>query len=255
MKGIYCSHCGEKIVSDKKELGLVFFLKDAFEEVFSVDSKFLRTIRLLLTKPGFLTNEVIAGRKVPYIKPFRLYTIVVVLHFLVFSLSGSGDVFTVDRFPIFQMIPGFHTTIEQYELKSGLSHESFNDLLNEKLKANLNILFYFVVFVLALYLKLLYLKQGKYYVEHLYYSLHMISFGLLRNIALIPLLVFGWYGPAVIFSIMTQLPYTFISMSKVYKDGSVATVAKVFLVIIGFMLVLIPTLFLSLVLGIIQILA
>ena len=32
--GSFCSYCGEKIVSDKKELGLNFFLKDAFEEVF-----------------------------------------------------------------------------------------------------------------------------------------------------------------------------------------------------------------------------
>ena len=252
--GSYCPHCGEKIVSDKKELDLVSFLKDAFEEVFSVDSKFLRTIRLLLAKPGFLTNEVIAGRKVSYIKPFRLYTIIVVLHFLVFSLSGSGDIFTFERFPVIQFMPGFHPLIAHYEVKSGLSHEAFSVVLNQRIKENLNILFYFVVFVLAFYFKLLYLRSGKYYVEHLYTVMHLICFGLVRNIIMIPLLVFGWLVPALVLSMITQLPYTFLLLRNVYHEGPVSTFLKMMLTMIGFILVLIPTLLLAIAIGIFQIL-
>ncbi len=255
VKGIYCSHCGEKIVSDRKELGLVFFLKDAFEEVFSVDSKFLRTIRLLFTKPGFLTNEVIAGRKVLYIKPFRLYTIIVVVHFLVFGFSGSGDIFTIEHFPLIQMAPGIQKAINHYEVESGLSHDEFASSLDNKIKENLNILFYFVVFVLAFYFKLLYFRSGKYYVEHLYFLLHMISFGLLRNILLIPFLALGWIGVALIFSMVTQISYTYIALRNVYQQGVGTTFFKMLLTLIGFLLVLIPTLLLSLAIGIFQILA
>ena len=251
--GSFCSYCGEKIVSDKKELGLKFFLRDAFEEVFNVDSKFLKTIRFLLTKPGFLTNEVLAGRKVSYIKPFRLYTIIVVVHFLVFGFSGSGDIFTIEHFPLLQVAPGIQQVIDQYEVKSGLKHDEFASRLDNKIKDNLNILFYFVVFVLAFYFKLLYFRSGKYYVEHLYFLLHMISFGLLRNILLIPLFALGWFGVAFVFSMATQILYTYISLRNVYQQSASATFFKMILTLIGFLLVLIPTLLLSLAIGIFQI--
>ena len=94
----------------------------------------------------------------------------------------------------------------------------------------------------------------KYYVEHLYFLLHMISFGLLRNILLIPLLALGWFGVALVVSMATQIFYTYISLRNVYQQGVATTFFKMILTLIGFLLVLIPTLLLSLMLGIFQIL-
>ena len=238
---------------DKKELSLRVFLKDAFEEIFNVDSKFLKTLRLLLTKPGFLTNEAIAGRKVPYIKPFRLYVIAVVLHFLIFSFFKSGDIFTIDRFPIFQLVPGIHQIVKKYELKSDLSHEVFTVALNQKIKDNLTVLVYFLVFILALYFKLLYLHSGKYYIEHLYCLLHLMSFALFRNVMLIPLLMFDFVAVAVVILLTTQLAYIFISLRTVYHESLAKTVVKVALVMMGFFLVFIPGIFISMAIGILQI--
>ena len=251
--GIYCPRCGEKVRIDKEELSLAFFLKDAFEEISSVDSKFLRTLRLLLTKPGFLTNEAIAGRKTLYIKPFRLYAIMVVTHFLIFSFSGSGDIFTIERFPVFQLIPGLYQAVQHYEVKSGLTHEVFTTNLNQKIKDNLNIIFYFIVFLLAFFFKLLYFNSGKYYVEHLYYLLYLLSFGLIRNIILIPLLIADLLPIAFVIVVATQLIYTFVSLKNVYHENSILTGLKVILGLAGFILVMVPALLLSVAIGIIQI--
>ena len=111
-----------------------------------------------------------------------------------------------------------------------------------------------MVFVLAFYFKVLYAGSGKYYVEHLYFLLHMISFGLLRNILLIPLLAFGWFGVAFVLSLATQILYTYISLRNVYQQSPSATFFKMLLTLVGFLLVLIPTLLLSLAMGVFQIL-
>ena len=145
--GSFCSYCGEKIAFEKKELGLNFFLKDAFEEVFNFDSKFLKTLRLLLTKPGFLTNEVIAGRRVSYIKPFRLYTIIVVVHFLVFGVSGSGDIFTIEHFPLLKVAPGIQQVI--IKMRQRVGYRMMNSPTALITKSKITSTFFFILWCLC----------------------------------------------------------------------------------------------------------
>lgn len=46
-----------------------------------MDSKFILTLKYLITKPGFLTDEIIASRRNLYIKPFLLYVMFVCIHY------------------------------------------------------------------------------------------------------------------------------------------------------------------------------
>ncbi len=46
-----------------------------------VDGKLPRTLKLLLTRPGYVSAEYVTGRRAPYIAPLRLYLLV----FLVFA--------------------------------------------------------------------------------------------------------------------------------------------------------------------------
>ncbi len=253
-KGVYCAACGEKVLREQNEMRFSFFIKDTLEEVFSLDSKFFRTIRLLVTQPGFLTTEVLAGRKVPYLKPFRLFAFLVVLHFLCFSFFMSGDLFKIDRIPFFQLIPAAREMIQGYQVDSGLSHEAFAETLNPKIKDNMNIIFNFLVFGLGLYFKLLYYRSGRYYIEHLYFIFHLVSFGLIRNILLLPLLSMDWLSAALAISIATQLPYTFIALKRVYGESNGQTLVKLLACMFGFFLVFVPGLFLAIAAGIFQIL-
>jgi hypothetical protein len=254
LQGEFCSKCGEKISTDKSELKFSYFIKDALEEIFSVDSKFLRTLRLLITRPGFLTMEVLAGRRVMYIKPVKLYTIIVVVHFVIFSLAGSGDLFSTDKFPVIKLIPDFPQMLLAYESASGLSHEDFKATLNGDMKDALNIIFYFLPFALAVVFKLLYAGSGKYYIEHLYVVLSLITFGLIRNIILVPLLIIDWMGAAVAIGMVTQFWYTYNSLKVVYGESPLKTTSKVVLALIGFVVILTPGWFLALAIGIARIL-
>jgi hypothetical protein len=78
--GEFCFACGQP----KKGLIRRFssILGDFLDTVFSIDNRLLRTLGPLYFKPGHLTLEYVAGRRVRYVTPFRLFFFLCVLSFL-----------------------------------------------------------------------------------------------------------------------------------------------------------------------------
>ena len=75
----YCPECGQpEIDSDPT---LKEFLHELAGEFLHWDGKLATTFRLLVTKPGALTNEYLEGRRVRYISPLRVYLTCSVLFF------------------------------------------------------------------------------------------------------------------------------------------------------------------------------
>jgi Protein of unknown function (DUF3667) len=79
--GAFCASCGQKATPLNPSLRDV--LHNFVEEVFNVDGRTFQSIRLLLTRPGFLTREYVEGRRVRYVSPIRLYLLFSVLYFAV----------------------------------------------------------------------------------------------------------------------------------------------------------------------------
>lgn len=87
--GQWCYKCGQS----QKPIDRFFFslVAEAFEDIFSWDSRAARTLGNLLFRPGFLTREYFAGRRARYVPPLRLYIIASVLFFFVLSLQTVID--------------------------------------------------------------------------------------------------------------------------------------------------------------------
>ncbi|WP_434113638.1 DUF3667 domain-containing protein [Paraburkholderia caffeinilytica] len=66
---------------------MMHMVEDVLDTVWHVDERIFRTISLLLIKPGLLTREYLAGRRQPYIAPFRL---VFILSLFAFFLAHIG---------------------------------------------------------------------------------------------------------------------------------------------------------------------
>lgn len=62
LTGPYCARCGQKAQDHKRPLHT--FFGELWGGFFSLDSRFWKTIRVLLTKPGFLTNVYNVGQRV-----------------------------------------------------------------------------------------------------------------------------------------------------------------------------------------------
>ena len=89
LAGEYCAACGQRHEPHVHTVG--HFAAEAFESISHADSRVWRTLLYLLVKPGFLTKEFFAGRRVRYLPPFRLYLVISVVFFLVVGLGGAKD--------------------------------------------------------------------------------------------------------------------------------------------------------------------
>ena len=127
MQGEFCHECGQSIHSVLKPMH--HMVEETVETVLHIDGRIVQTLPPLLLKPGFLTLEYFAGRRVPYIAPFRLMFVLCLLSFFVCHLA-------FDRFAE-QVAEGTHPTVT-------INGESFADadsprevrkVLKHKLKA------------------------------------------------------------------------------------------------------------------------
>src|SRR4030095_674608 len=80
--------CGEKML-EGKDLTFMGLVGQVFQTVTSVDSRLLRSLRVLMTRPGAITSAYLDGPRKPYIGPLQLFLIINVMFFAVQSFSGS----------------------------------------------------------------------------------------------------------------------------------------------------------------------
>ena len=83
--GPHCYRCGQPVKGMVRQLTSI--LADVGDTILNIDSRIFRTLWPLLTKPGFLTLEYLAGRRVRYVTPFRLYFFLSVIAFLVMQVG------------------------------------------------------------------------------------------------------------------------------------------------------------------------
>src|SRR5437868_15097853 len=79
MAGPFCAKCGQHAVDYRRSFRYVVL--DVLDSFLSWDSKFFATIGWLIARPWHLTNEFLAGRRVRYVHPLRLYLLVSILFF------------------------------------------------------------------------------------------------------------------------------------------------------------------------------
>lgn len=89
LAGAFCRQCGQK--HEPHIHSLRHFAAEAFESLTHADSRLWRTLWLLVSKPGLLTQEFFAGRRARYLPPVRFYLVVSVLFFLLAGLLGSNN--------------------------------------------------------------------------------------------------------------------------------------------------------------------
>ena len=83
--GPHCYACGQPVKGMVRHLGSI--LHDVADTIFNIDSRIFRTIFPLYFKPGYLSNEYFAGRRVRYVTPFRLYFFLSVAAFLLMQIG------------------------------------------------------------------------------------------------------------------------------------------------------------------------
>ena len=90
LKGPFCYFCGQP---DRNFMR--FFpalLRDLMEDLLDLDSRFMRTLKPLLFKPGRLTRDYMNGRRFRYAPPMRLYIFSSIVFFLLAAFLSSDAI-------------------------------------------------------------------------------------------------------------------------------------------------------------------
>jgi hypothetical protein len=86
LQGPYCYRCGQHDFDVSRSFHHVFL--EALENFFHFDAKFFRNVVTLLCRPGVLSAEYNAGKRVSQMPPFRFYLFISVLFFFLGFLTG-----------------------------------------------------------------------------------------------------------------------------------------------------------------------
>jgi hypothetical protein len=204
LEGRFCNVCGQREEPRVPTLGSLS--SEFTTEVFGVGSKLWRSIYLLIFRPGQLTAAYLSGKRQKYMSPIRLYLLFSIVAFALLSFLNSHDGLGVN----IETAPGVEVevselAVEDYSPKDEVNFESgiFSDELDAEVEQTIKsaissiqadirsgnteavkskffeplptVLFLFLPIV-ALLFKILYIRSGKYYVEHLIYVVHNHSF-------------------------------------------------------------------------------
>ncbi|MCY2688403.1 DUF3667 domain-containing protein [Salinimicrobium sp. TH3] len=81
----YCPNCGQ--LNSTKKLAFNDFFNEFFAGIFAYDSRFYRTLGVLLFKPGKISKDYIQGKRVRYANPYRFYLSASIIFFLLWSVT------------------------------------------------------------------------------------------------------------------------------------------------------------------------
>jgi len=123
LQGHWCSQCGQPAIEYRRSFRYV--VADLLNEFLNWDSKFFTTIALLIFKPWRLTNEFLAGKRVRYVNPLRLYLLASILFFFAVNYATKGVKFE----------PGKLEPKDRAELEAELKNEDLPPAAREKLAA------------------------------------------------------------------------------------------------------------------------
>ena len=100
LQGHWCAQCGQPAIEYRRSFRHV--VADLLNEFLNWDSKFFTTIALLLLKPWRLTNEFLAGKRVRYVNPLRLYLLASILFFFAATYGiKSAHLQPIDLSPMY----------------------------------------------------------------------------------------------------------------------------------------------------------
>jgi len=169
LTGHYCSNCGQKEFSPH-DLTISKFILNFFEDFFKFDSNVFRTIRYLLFRPGFLSNEYVQGRIASYVKPLKLFVFTCVVVLFLGPLIAKHDYsFALDDLDFMQ------NKIEEVSAKKNISKDIFIEKFNSTYISKMPFFYLIAIIAFTLLVGLIFIKQKRVFAEHLIFSLHFYT--------------------------------------------------------------------------------
>jgi hypothetical protein len=264
----YCGECGQRV--EHAVHSVWHFILEAAEDLTHADSRLWRTMLALLFKPGYLTAEFLAGRRMRHLPPLRLYLVLSVMFFLLTGLLdrhpgiwivklNEGNDIAVEPAPkaiarpgeSAQQVgerlcaqvnfrgPGSDRLLPAFRHACKKSVEDGGRGIMEVFAHNIPRAIFIALPILALVMLPLYRRPRRYYIEHLLFFLHahaflfllLALFAIAATVLQIDLLV-----AVLALAVAVSIPYYyFIAMRRVYGESRGRTLGKLVVLSVAYL--------------------
>jgi hypothetical protein len=227
LAGAFCSRCGQKHWGEHG-WSLGHFLHELFHEFTHVDSSILGTFRMLL-RPGELTAQYLAGRRVAFVNPIRLYLLTTAVFFFFGAASGSS----VEGLTRMGNASGLMGNIQQHARERGVPYEIALEQFDTLLHKGTSLFIALGILIFSLTLWLLMRTRNPFVAPHAVFAMHCYTFFFLARIALggVVYLIQETHGSAAWLNLdswtsLVILPYLLLAMRRVYGQPWVPLIGK-----------------------------
>jgi hypothetical protein len=236
----FCAVCGEPSTRTRR-LGLGDLGGQAFKAVTNIDGALLRSLRLLVTRPGKLTVAYLEGSRKPYLGPLQLFLVANAAFFAVQSMLRtsilasplSSHMAEQDWSPIARALTHARVAAKKTTL------EAFRPLFDQAAVLNAKTLIILMVLALSALLPIAFLRARRPFAAHVIFALHFYAFVLLLfclslGLAEIQLLMGGdglaspWVDRVLsVFNLAAIAAWLYVAVGAVYGARGVFRIASV----------------------------
>ena len=178
-KGNFCNVCGEKVLL-AEDRSFRSFLSILVNAITLADNKLIKALWLVISKPGFLSSEFAAGRRVNILKPLSLFFVLNLIYFLfpviqLFNASLNTQLLTPQRELVHQMVAHKMVSLNMKDIAS------FSLIYNQKTTTLAKLMVMVFVVIASLPLNLFYRKKNRYFADHVGFMVELACFNLFLN--------------------------------------------------------------------------
>jgi hypothetical protein len=185
-QGSYCNLCGEKVLETSDRTFRTFI----GNLLAFTDSKFLRAIKLTITRPGFLSKEFAEGRRVNHMRPWQMFFVLNLIYFL-FPVLQLFNISLRTQMTLRVHSPIVRAMVYSRVGRDRLALQGFELMYNQKSTSLAKLLIVVFVVVAALPMLVIYRKRNRFFTDHLTLSVELTCFNLAMNAIFLSLFLMG----------------------------------------------------------------
>ncbi|MEI9918010.1 MAG: DUF3667 domain-containing protein [Bacteroidota bacterium] len=188
LTGEFCSNCGEKKFIPGEDKVRHFF-GDFFSAITSLDGNFLRTAKLMITKPGVMSYQYINGRRIPFVKPMSMFFIVNVIYFLLSFGDGLNSTLYTQMNNMLWQSKVATNMVEKRIKEEKTTLKAFAIKYQEQSTEMAKLWLVLVVLYFSVPLWLINYNKKLFYFDHLTVSLEFISLAAIYMFVILPWII------------------------------------------------------------------
>lgn len=172
----FCPNCGEKKFN-ANALSIKHLAEETFEGLSHFDTKFFKTIKTLLIKPGTLSFEYCNGIRVRYMKPFSLFLVINLIFFLLPVQNPFGlPLYNYVNFPPFTTFGKTQEAVRKKLKETKFTETELTRSFDEKVHSSSKVFIALFIPFFAGIFALIFFSSHKRFGEHLIFSTHFMTF-------------------------------------------------------------------------------